>query len=78
MPATFATKLHVYVELLLDTGVGPLVDPQLVIPATPVTIQEPAPLGADPAPVKVAVKTMVEPRVAVVELATTVALGALV
>ena len=67
-----------YVELLLVAWVGPLCEPQLVMPATPLIIQDAAPLGADPAPVRVAVNAIVEPSAAVVEFATTETVGALV
>ena len=52
-------------------------DAQVVTPVTPVINHEPAPIGA-PAPLgpdAVAVKVIVEPRVAVVELATTETVG---
>ena len=48
------------------------------MPATPLIIQDAAPLGADPAPVRVAVNAIVEPSAAVVEFATTETVGALV
>ena len=56
---------------------GPVVDAHDVTPVTPVISQLPAPVGA-PAPLgpdAVAVKVIVEPRVAVVELATTETVG---
>ena len=50
----------------LEPGVGPAVDVQDVTPLTPVIAHEPIPLGAiaPVGPTTVAVKVIVEPRVA--------------
>ena len=77
VPVTPASTLQLYVETF-DAWVGPLVVVQLVIPVTPIMFQVPPVVGAvaPVGPVAVAVKTIVEPRDAVVEFALTAITGA--
>lgn len=57
---------------------GPVVVAQEVMPATPVILQLPTPLGARAfvGPLTVALKEMVEPRVAELAVAKTLTVGA--
>lgn len=77
VPVTAANTLQVYVETF-DAWDGPLVVVQLVTPVTPVILQTPPVVGAVApiGPVAVAVKTIVDPRVADVEFALTATAGA--